>query len=64
MVGMIDRTKDVKSKRSNCVDEIIRNAQLDVAEELRKQQLEVDRVDTALSFLEELELSEMKQVKV
>lgn len=43
------------------MDEIIRNAQLDVAEELRKQQLEVERVDTALSFLEELELNELQQ---
>lgn len=55
---------NAKNENSYRSDDIIRNAQLDVAEELRKHQLEVQRVDTALSFLEEMESNELEKVKV
>ncbi|CAG9537002.1 unnamed protein product [Cercopithifilaria johnstoni] len=54
MIRMIDEAMNAKSEKRNC-DDIVRNAQLNVAEELRKQQLEIERVDTALSFLKEIE---------
>ncbi|KAM3722345.1 Kynurenine 3-monooxygenase [Dirofilaria immitis] len=52
---------NVNGDKSNCSDDLIRNAQLDVAKELRKQQIEKRRVDTALSFLEEMESDELEE---
>ncbi|VDK89060.1 unnamed protein product [Onchocerca ochengi] len=51
---------NVKSERL-CSNDLIRNAQLDVANELRKQQIEIKRIDTVLSFLKEMESNESEQ---
>ncbi|VDM07746.1 unnamed protein product [Wuchereria bancrofti] len=57
------RTETMKagSERSKCSNDIIRNAELNVANEVRKQQVEIKRVDTALSLLKEMESSELQQ---
>ncbi|KAL3997388.1 hypothetical protein ACH3XW_10690 [Acanthocheilonema viteae] len=52
---------NAKSERPNCSNDIVRNAQLDVAEELRKQQLEIERVNTALSVLKKMESIESEE---
>uniref|UniRef100_A0A915PKS3 Uncharacterized protein n=1 Tax=Setaria digitata TaxID=48799 RepID=A0A915PKS3_9BILA len=52
------KNKGVKSNRSNG---LIRNIQLDVAEELRKQRREIERVDMALLFTEKMESNELEQ---
>ncbi|VDK85742.1 unnamed protein product [Litomosoides sigmodontis] len=60
IIRMTDETVNAKSQTPICLN-IVRNAQLNVAEELRKQQLEVQRVDAALSFLEEMESNELEE---
>ncbi|VDN92444.1 unnamed protein product [Brugia pahangi] len=51
------RTETMKtgSERSKCSNDIIRSAELDAANEIRKQQVEIKRVDKALSLLKEME---------
>ncbi|EFO18523.1 hypothetical protein LOAG_09973 [Loa loa] len=56
-----DEMMNAKSERPNCSDDIIRNAQLNAAEALRKQQLEVERVDKVLSLLKEMKSNESEQ---
>ncbi|VDO40610.1 unnamed protein product [Brugia timori] len=58
------RTETMKtgSERSKCSNDIIRSAELDAANEIHKQQVEIKRVDKALSLLKEMESN--KQVIV
>uniref|UniRef100_A0A158Q8H2 Coiled-coil domain-containing protein n=1 Tax=Elaeophora elaphi TaxID=1147741 RepID=A0A158Q8H2_9BILA len=58
---MAAETMNARSEKPNCSD-IVREVQLDVAEELGKQQLEVERVDAVLSLLKELESDELEVV--
>lgn len=54
---------NAKTEKPNCSDDIIRKAQLVVEKSLRKQQLEIERADMALSFLEEMESNKLEKVK-
>lgn len=60
---MTDEIMNAKSETPIRAD-VVRNAKLSVAEELRKQQLEIQRVDTALSFLKEVESNELEEVSI
>ncbi|VDM96790.1 unnamed protein product [Thelazia callipaeda] len=61
MIQPDGRNKGVAHEDSNCLQSLIWNARLDVAEECRKQHADIERANQALYLLDKLEIGKQKE---